>query len=520
MDAAASFLSVALALAALVPVSLLLLNRLLYGKLPPGPRPWPVVGNLFDVQPVRCRCYQEWARRYGPIMTVWLGPQPTVVVSTSELAKEVLKTHDQHLADRQRDRSTERFSRGGMDLIWADYGAHYIKVRKLCNLELFTPRRLVALRPIREDEVTAMVESIHRAVTAPGTGSEGKPLVVKNHLSMVAFNNITRLAFGRRFVNAAGELDEQGREFKSIVTDGINIGASLSIARYIPWLKWLAPVDEQVFKEHGDRRDRLTVRIMDEHASAVLKQRGSGAQHHHFVDALFTLRDQYGLSDDTVIGLLWDMITAGADTTVISVEWAMAELVRNTSVQKKVQEELDRVVGRDRVLQETDFPSLPYLQAVVKESLRLHPPTPLMLPHKASAGVRVAGYDIPKGANVIVNVWAVARDPEVWENPLEFRPERFLEESIDIKGADFRVLPFGAGRRVCPGAQLGINLVASMIGHLLHNFSWALPEGTRPEDVEMMETPGLVTFMATPLKAVATPRLDREELYRRVPSEM
>jgi len=164
----ASFLSVALALAALVPVSLLLLNRLLYGKLPPGPRRRPVVGNLFDVQPVRCRCYQEWARRYGPIMTVWLGTSPTVVVSTSELAKEVLKTHDQQLADRCRDRSTESFSRGGQDLIWADYGPHYIKVRKLCNLELFTQRRLEALRPIREDEVTAMVESVYKAVTAPG----------------------------------------------------------------------------------------------------------------------------------------------------------------------------------------------------------------------------------------------------------------------------------------------------------------------------------------------------------------
>jgi 5-O-(4-coumaroyl)-D-quinate 3'-monooxygenase len=215
-----------------------------------------------------------------------------------------------------------------------------------------------------------------------------------------------------------------------------------------------------------------------------------------------------------------DMITAGTDTTVISVEWAMAELLRNPMVQEKLQEELDRVVGRDRVLSETDFPNLPYLQAVVKESLRLHPPTPLMLPHRASASVKIAGYDIPKGANVVVNVWAVARDPEVWDSPLEFRPERFLGENIDIKGADFRVLPFGAGRRVCPGAQLGINLVASMIGHMLHHFTWTLPSGTCPEDVSMMESPGLVTFMATPLQAVATPRLDKEELYRRVPSDV
>jgi coumaroylquinate(coumaroylshikimate) 3'-monooxygenase len=179
MDAA-SFLSAALVLAAalVVPVLLLLLNRLLYGKLPPGPRPRPVVGNLLDVQPVRCRCYQEWARRYGPIMTVWLGGgEPTVVVSTAAMAREVLRTHDQQLADRQRDRPSERFSRGGKDLMWADYGAHYIKVRKLCNLELFAPRRLEALRPIREDEVTAMIDSVHKALTAPGNSSNTTPLL-------------------------------------------------------------------------------------------------------------------------------------------------------------------------------------------------------------------------------------------------------------------------------------------------------------------------------------------------------
>lgn len=215
-----------------------------------------------------------------------------------------------------------------------------------------------------------------------------------------------------------------------------------------------------------------------------------------------------------------DIITTGMDTTVISVEWAMAELVRYPRVQKKLQEELDSVIGRDRIMSETDFQNLPYLLAVVKESLRLHPATPLMLPHKASASVKVGGYNIPKGADVTVNVWAIARNPDVWSNPLEYRPERFLEESIDIKGGDFRVLPFGAGRRVCPGAQLGINLVASMIGHLLHHFEWSLPEGTMPEDVDMMESPGIVTFMSMPLQAVAKPRLDKEELYNRVPVEM
>ncbi|KAJ6807791.1 cytochrome P450 98A2 [Iris pallida] len=486
-----------------------LLYRWLRFRLPPGPTPWPVVGNLYQIKPVRFRCFAEWAGAYGPIFSVWFGTTLNVVVSSSELAREVLKEKDQALADRPRNRAAARFSRDGKDLIWADYGPHYVKVRKVCNLELFSPKRLEALRPIREDEVTAMVESIFKHCTQPG--KSGKSLVVRDHISGVAFNNITRLAFGKRFVNSEGVMDEQGMEFKAIVANGLKFGASLSLGEYVNWLKWMYPIDEEAFAKHGARRDRLTKAIMDEHTRS---RKESGARQ-HFVDALLTLQEKYDLSEDTIIGLLWDMITAGMDTTVITVEWAMAELVKNPRVQKKVQEEMDRVIGKDRIMTEADFPNLPYLQCVVKESLRLHPPTPLMLPHKATANVKLGGYDIPRGSIVHVNVWAIARDPQVWKNPLEFRPERFEEEDIDIKGHDYRVLPFGAGRRVCPGAQLGINLVQSMLGHLLHHFDWDLPEGAKPEEIDMSENPGMVTFMHTPLQAIATPRLP-SQLYHRV----
>ncbi|KAJ6380744.1 hypothetical protein OIU77_029611 [Salix suchowensis] len=479
-------------------------------KLPPGPRPWPIVGNLYDIKPVRFRCFAEWAQAYGPIISVWFGSTLNVIVSNTELAKEVLKENDQQLADRHRSRSAAKFSRDGKDLIWADYGPHYVKVRKVCTLELFTPKRLEALRPIREDEVSAMVESIFNDCTNPE--NNGKTLLVKKYLGAVAFNNITRLAFGKRFVNAEGIIDEQGLEFKAIVSNGLKLGASLAMAEHIPWLRWMFPLEEDAFAKHGARRDRLTRAIMDEH---TLARQTSGGAKHHFVDALLTLQEKYDLSEDTIIGLLWDMITAGMDTTAISVEWAMAELIKNPRVQQKAQEELDSVVGFERVMTEADFSGLPYLQCVAKEALRLHPPTPLMLPHRANANVKVSGYDIPKGSNVHVNVWAIARDPAAWKNPLEFRPERFLEEDVDMKGHDFRLLPFGAGRRVCPGAQLGINLVTSMLGHLLHHFCWTPPEGVKPEEIDMSENPGLVTYMRTPLQAVAAPRLP-SHLYKRV----
>ncbi|KAL6988092.1 hypothetical protein U1Q18_013836 [Sarracenia purpurea var. burkii] len=488
------------------------LHQRLRFKLPPGPRPLPIVGNLYDIKPVRFRCFAEWAESYGPIISVWFGSTLNVVVSSSELAKEVLKENDQQLADRHRSRSTAKFSRDGKDLIWADYGPHYVKVRKVCTLELFSPKRLEALRPIREDEVTAMVESIFKDCTNP----DGKNLLVKKYLGAVAFNNITRLAFGKRFVNSEGVMEEQGVEFKAVVTNGLKLGASLAMAEHIPWLRWMFPIEEDAFAKHCARRDRLTKAIMEEH---TLARQTSGSAKQHFVDALLTLQEKYDLSEDTIIGLLWDMITAGTDTTAISVEWAMAELVKNPRTQQKAQEELDRVIGSERVVTESDFSSLPYLQSVAKEALRLHPPTPLMLPHRANSNVKIGGYDIPKGSNVHVNVWAVARDPAVWKNPLEFRPERFFEEDVDMKGHDFRLLPFGAGRRVCPGAQLGINLVTSMLGHLLHHFEWTLPEGVKPEEIDMSENPGLVTYMKTPLQAVAKPRLPAH-LYKRVAVDM
>lgn len=484
-------------------------------KLPPGPRPWPVVGNLYDIKPVRFRCYAEWAQSYGPIISVWTGSTLNVIVSNAELAKQVLKDHDQKLADRHRSRSAAKFSKDGQDLIWADYGSHYVKVRKVCTLELFSPKRLEALRPIREDEVTAMVESIF--IHCTHAENKGKSLLVKKYLGAVAFNNITRLAFGKRFVNSEDVMDEQGLEFKAIVANGLKLGASLSMAEHIPWLRWMFPLEEGEFAKHGARRDRLTRAIMEEHTKA--RTNSGGAAKQHFVDALLTLQEKYDLSEDTIIGLLWDMITAGMDTTAISVEWAMAELIKNPRVQQKAQEELDRVIGFERVMTETDFSNLPYLQCVAKEALRMHPPTPLMLPHRANANVKISGYDIPKGSNVHVNVWAVARDPAVWKDPHEFRPERFLEEDVDMKGHDFRLLPFGAGRRVCPGAQLGINLVASMLGHLLHHFCWAPAEGVKPEEIDMSENPGLVTYMRTPVQAVPTPRLP-SHLYKRVAAEM
>nr|ACA64048.1 cytochrome P450 monooxygenase C3H [Salvia miltiorrhiza] len=483
-------------------------SRRLRYKVPPGPRALPIVGNLYNIKPVLVRCFTEWSETYGPIFSVYLGSQLSVVVNSAALAKEVLKDNDVQLAYRNRTRQINKFSKNGSDLIWADYGPHYVKVRKLCTLELFSIKRLDALRPIREDEVTAMVASIFDHCTKPE--DKGKAVVLRDYLGMMAFLHITRLTFGKRFIDSNGVIDEQGQELKYILNNAITLGTKKSaFAEFLPWFSFLFKEQNDALAAHDARANSFTKRIMEEHTLARQK---TGNTKNHFVDALLTLQEEYQLSDDTVTGLLWDMISAGMDTATITAEWAVAELVRNPRVQRKVQEELDRVVGRDRVMTEADIASMPYLQCVTKECYRMHPPTPPMLPHKASTDVKIGGYDIPKGTTVSVNVWAIGRDPAVWKDPLEFRPERFQEEDVDMKGTDYRLLPFGSGRRICPGAQLAINLVTSVLGHMLHHFAWSPPSA---EDIDMMEQPGTVTYMSKPLEAIPTPRLPAE-LYKRV----
>ncbi|KAK9682748.1 hypothetical protein RND81_10G094000 [Saponaria officinalis] len=466
-------------------------------KLPPGPPRWSVVDSLYDV---------DLVRQYGPIVSVWFRSSLNVIVSNSELAKEVLKENDQVLSDRPKNGCIGNYSNNGNGLVWANYGPHFVKLKHICMVELFSSKRLEALRHIREDEVIVMVGSIFKDCTDPE--NKGKSLLVKKYLEGVTFNNITRLTLGKRFENEEGIMDEQGLKFKSILEDGLKLDNFRGVMDQVSWLQWVMSFGIKSSTKRTSVRDSLIKQIMVEHRLNLQKS-GEEAGNQHFVDALVTLQEKYNLNDDIIVGLLWDMIVMGIDTIAASVEWALAELIKTSRLQKKAQDELDRVIGPDRVMTEWDYSNLPYLRCIVKETLRLHPPTPFLIPHKAHTHVKIGPYDIPKGSTVLVNGRAISRDPSIWKSPLEFRPERFMEEDVDLKGHDFRLLPFGSGRRVCPGAQLGFNLVTSILGHLLHHFNWAPADGLMPEDIDMGEKMGLLAQMNTPLEAFATPRLPR-----------
>ncbi|CAI0420678.1 unnamed protein product [Linum tenue] len=182
----------------------------------------------------------------------------------------------------------------------------------------------------------------------------------------------------------------------------------------------------------------------------------------------------------------------------------MTELLRNSNTLAKAKKELDQIIGKDNHLKESDVPRLPYLTAIVKETLRLHPPTPLLLPRKATTDVEIHGFTIPKGARILVNVWAIGRDSTTWDDPNSFMPERFLGSKVDVKGNSFELLPFGAGRRICPGQSLALRMLHMMLGSLVHGFDWELPDGLKPEMLDMEEKFGLTLQRAKPLFAVPT----------------
>jgi cytochrome P450 len=204
------------------------------------------------------------------------------------------------------------------------------------------------------------------------------------------------------------------------------------------------------------------------------------------------------------------MFAGGTDTTYTVLEWAMAELFRNETVMRKLQDEVRTVVGNKTHVTEEDLVNMNYLKAVIKETLRLHVPIPLLVPRKSMEDVKLNGYDIAAGTQVMINAWAIARDPSSWDEPLEFKPERFMNSSIDFKGLNFELIPFGAGRRGCPGVLFAISVNELVLANLVYQFDWKLPDGVAGRDLDMSETFGLTLHRKYPLLAVAT-KYDRNE---------
>ena len=207
-----------------------------------------------------------------------------------------------------------------------------------------------------------------------------------------------------------------------------------------------------------------------------------------------------------------DAFLGGTESSAITIEWALAELINHPNIMNKAREEIDFVTGKTRLVEESDIANLPYIQAIVKETLRLHPTGPL-IPRESSQSCTINGYDIPERTRLLVNVWAIGRDPKCWEDPLEFKPERFLSEEgsgkgqLDVRGQNFLLLPFGSGKRQCPGVSLALHVVQTSLAAMIQCFEWKIDGKDGNALVDMEEGPGLTLPRAHHLMCVPTPRL-------------
>ncbi|CAM0912323.1 unnamed protein product [Alopecurus aequalis] len=474
-------------------------------NLPPGPKPWPVIGNFNLIGALPHRSIYELSKKYGPLMHLRFGSFPVIIGSSVDMARFFLKTQDVLFVDRPKTASGKYTTYNYGDITWSPYGAYWRQARRICLTQLFSPRRLALMEHIRADEVRALVCGLFAA--------SGRAVhLSRDHMSMVSMNVITRMVMGKRlFVEGAAEGPVPSLQvFRWMLDELFLLNGVLNIGDWIPWMAWM---DLQGYvrrmKKVGKMFNALMEHVLDEHSGE--HQRGEGEVARDMVDVLMEIADDPALEVQFgrvgVKAFTQDLIAGGTESSAVTVEWAMSELLRKPAVFGTATEELDRVVGRGRWVTEKDIPNLPYIEAILKESMRMHPIVPLLTPRVAREDAAVGGYDVPKGARVLINVWAIGRDPELWDAPEEFMPERFLGSKMDVKGQDLELLPFGSGRRMCPGYNLGLKVVYLSLANLLHGFTWRLPDGMTKEELSMEEVFGLSTIRKYPLQVIAEPKL-------------
>ncbi|URE05141.1 cytochrome P450 [Musa troglodytarum] len=468
-------------------------------RRPPGPWNLPFVGCMHHlVGQLPFRAFRELARKHGPLMLLRLGQVDVVVASSREAAEEILKNQSVTFASRPELLAAKIIDYGPTGIFWSHYGPCWRQLRKLCFMELLSARRIRSFSSIRTEETLDLMRDTAR--------SSGTPVNLTEKLFGLSNAVVCRAAFGKR--------RKHRERFVPLIKDALALSGGFCMADTFPSLKFIDVLSGTKFRLRRLRRwlDEILGDIIKEHEGKASASSGDEADEvEDLVDVLLRLKDdpqlEVPLTMDNVKAVILDMFVGGTETSSTVVEWAMSELMRNPEIMERAQKEVRELAAqrRNRV-EESDISELNYMKLIIKETLRLHPPATL-IPRLCRETCEVMGYTIDASTRVFVNAWANGRDERYWDDAESFKPERFQGSAMDFKGVDFEYLPFGAGRRICPGIGFGMATVELALAHLLLHFDWELPHGMRPEELDMCETMALVAPRKTELKLIATVRV-------------
>ncbi|KAK2419766.1 cytochrome P450 82A3 [Trifolium repens] len=490
---------------------------------------WPLLGHLPLMRNTQTphKTLAALVDKYGPIFTIKLGATNALVLSNCELAKECFTKNDIVVSSRPKSAAGEHMSYNQAFIGWAPYGTYWRQIRKIVTLEILSSHRVELLSHVRVSEVQTSIKELVKVwsnqVSVQST-SESNLASTKDYVSVelkkwfaqLTLNMVLRMVVGKR---CFGDMvDEKNKEesirFLDNIRDFIRLTGTFTVGDAVPFLKWLdLGGHEKEMKECAKKFDILLSEWLEEHREKKVLGSDKVVGERDFLDAmLLVLNDQpiEGFSADTIIkATTLELIIAGSDSTAGTLSWAMCLLLKNPHVLEKAKEELNTQIGKDRCVNESDINNLVYLQAIIKEILRLYPPAPFPFPREFSEDCTIGGYHIKKGTRLMPNLWKIHRDPSVWSDPLEFKPERFLttHKDVDFKSKNFELLPFGSGRRICAGMSLGLNMLHYILANFLHSFEFFNPS---PESIDVTEVLEFTTTKATPLEVLVKPSLSLE----------
>ncbi|KAF9608872.1 hypothetical protein IFM89_011910 [Coptis chinensis] len=491
-------------------------KRKLKAKKTEAPEPvgaWPFIGHLPMLFEPRIPhiVLGALADKYGPAFTIRLGVHKALVVSSWEVAKECFTTNDKIFANRPSSVAVKIMGYNYALFGFGPYGSYWRETRKIAMLKLLSIQRLQSLEHVRISEVNTSIKELHQLWQENLNYADGfVPLEMKQWFGDLTLNIVVRMVVGKRFFLPSVNLDDDdGSRIKKGIKDFFHLVGLFVVSDALPCLGWLdLQGHEKAMRATAKELDSILGRWLEEHKQN--KKDGEMKSEQDFMDEMLSiLQDKMLLDYEVDIvnkAMCLNMILGGTDTTMVTLTWALSLLLNNRQTLKKAQDEIDTHIGKERHVHEADIEKLVYLQAIVKETLRLYPAAPMSGLHVAMEDCTVAGYHVPVGTRLLTNLWKIQRDPRIWSNPCEFHPERFLSThaNLDVRGQHFELIPFGSGRRMCPGISFGLQVVHLTLARFLQSFDIKSPMDA---SVDMTESSGLTNRKATPLQVLIAPRL-------------